>query len=223
MGKEFFGCNFSEEYGVSCKCPECLEAEKKTIEYEVNRGWYGYIDFNNIPMMPEVVHDTTLLHFMLTRYSTTFLQNNKHIIMNIICSFPNMINDDFICVGINKTYPPITYGVLHDMNWFVGLLLNYQSTQIHDSLLLKICVNPAFNIGTIYKLISHCNFSNTMLQYRESEYENACLGILQNKDKFFEHNTYQSKKCSETRRKKIINILTNKREIVRKPHRQHQS
>ena len=72
MGKEFFGCSFTEQYGIECECAKCIKSRQMTIEYELNRGWDGYLDVNNISLMPLEVQDTTLLHWVLKKFDNLF-------------------------------------------------------------------------------------------------------------------------------------------------------
>lgn len=206
MGKHFAGCDLSESWGQPCECEVCTTAEKKQIAYELDRGWTGYLDLTNIEKMPENIGDKTLFQYVLQTQSLTYLQNNQHILVNIFRQYPSVINDDFIFTSTGRAFLPIEYAEHCDLNWVVKLLLNYPLLSFDESFLIKVFVNPKIKIGTICQLICHKTFSLLMRYNSSVLFE--CFDILNSKYLFFSSNTLRSTKCSETRRKKIINKLT---------------
>jgi len=148
--------------------------------------------------------NTESLANILKMHTDTYLQNNRQYIKDIIANCPCIVTD---CLGDSENimYAPLDYGISKNMNWLVDLLLDYKSLVLDDCSLIHMSINPKIKIGTISKLIKHPNFSVGMLMYKYDG--ESCRSIINNKDLFFTYNSYVSKKCSETRRKKITNIL----------------
>lgn len=206
MGKQFMGCDFSESWGQICNCEQCETAEKRQIEYELNRGWHGYLDLTNIAKMPETIQDVTLLQYVIQKCNHTYLQNNKHLLRNILRQYSSMVNEPFLFITTNKCLTPIEYAELTDTNWLVEFLLDYPALMFDHEFFIKLCVNPKIKIGTICKLICHEYFEKAI--ECDSSPSVDFFNVLKSKYDFFEINTFNSITSSETRRKKIINKLT---------------